>query len=342
MNVQKLQSILDKKVDQKTIFGNTFKIETSDFEWEGSSGNFKNDDCFFIASTTKLFTTALIYHYVDTGKLSLNTPILNFFDEELVKGLNVFKGKDYSKSITIQNLLAHTSGIPDYFQQKNQNGISIENELCQNIDRAWSFEEIIEISKTMKAPFANNSPNKAFYSDTNFQLLGRIIEKISGKSYNENLETLIFKPLNLKNTYLFNHLEHQNPIPLYFKKTVLNIPKAMSSFDSDGSIVSNTNDLMIFIQHFFKGQLFNPIHLKAMQEWNSIFFPMQSGVGIHRFKLPWFLSFGQVPEMIGHSGLSGTFAFFVPKKNMYIVGTVNQIAHPDQSFKTAIQLINQF
>ena len=64
---------------------------------------------------------------------------------------------------------------------------------------------------------------------------------------------------------------------------------------------------------------------------------MKSGVGIHLFKLPWiFNPAGAVPYFIGHSGLSGALAYYSPKENLYVVGTVNQVAFPDISFKTMI------
>jgi hypothetical protein len=67
---------------------------------------------------------------------------------------------------------------------------------------------------------------------------------------------------------------------------------------------------------------------------------MQSGIGIHRFKLPWiFNPFGVVPELIGHSGLSGALAYCNLEKDLFITGTVNQIAYPETSFKLAIKLI---
>jgi hypothetical protein len=45
-----------------------------------------------------------------------------------------------------------------------------------------------------------------------------------------------------------------------------------------------------------------------------------------------------VPYFIGHSGLSGALAYYSPKENIYVVGTVNQVAHPDISFKAMIKL----
>jgi len=69
---------------------------------------------------------------------------------------------------------------------------------------------------------------------------------------------------------------------------------------------------------------------------------MQSGIGIHRFKLPWFLNpFGTIPELLGHSGLSGALAYYSPTKDLYIAGTVNQVAYPDTAFRLAIKLIQK-
>ncbi len=66
---------------------------------------------------------------------------------------------------------------------------------------------------------------------------------------------------------------------------------------------------------------------------------MRSGTGIHLLKLPWiFNPTGAVPYFIGHSGLSGALAFYSPKENIFVAGTVNQVAYPDISFKTMIKL----
>ncbi len=66
---------------------------------------------------------------------------------------------------------------------------------------------------------------------------------------------------------------------------------------------------------------------------------MQAGIGIHLFKLPWYFNpFGTVPYFIGNSGLSGSLAYYCPKKELYIVGTVNQMAYNDLSFRTMIKI----
>lgn len=194
----------------------------------------------------------------------------------------------------------------------------------------------------MKPLFAPGTNNKANYSDANFQLLGKIIENITNKSFSEICIDFIINPLGLSNTYLYQDPTDCKPKTLYYKNKELNIPKAMTSFGADGGIASTSSDMIVFIEGFFTGKLFPSKYIDELQEWNKIFFPMRAGIGIHLFKLPWiFNPFGTVPYFIGHSGLSGALAYFCPEKNIYIAGTVNQVAHPDLSFRTMIKLIQK-
>jgi CubicO group peptidase (beta-lactamase class C family) len=170
--------------------------------------------------------------------------------------------------------------------------------------------------------------------------LGEIIRKLEGKPLDEVLNQKIIKPLGLAHTYLYTNPADIRPAVLYYKNQTLQIPKAMASFGPDGGIVSTSGDMINFIEAFFSGGLFPKDYIAEMCKWNKIFFPMQSGIGMHRFKLPWiFNPFGSVPDMIGHSGLSGAIAYHAPEKNIFIAGTVNQVAFPDRSFRLAIKLM---
>ncbi len=190
----------------------------------------------------------------------------------------------------------------------------------------------------MKPLFAPGTNKKAHYSDANFQLLGKVIESITQLSYAENCERVIFNPLQLQSTYVYVDATDATPKPLHYKANQLHIPKAMTAWSRRG-IVSTNADMLQFIQAFFTGKLFPERDLAELQQWNKIFFPMESGVGLHRFKLPWiFNPTGAVPLFIGHSGLSGALAFYSPKENLWVVGTVNQVAHPDISFRTMVKL----
>ncbi len=163
-----LQSILDKITDNKTIFGTSFAIKKDAFVWQGATGNLAEQMPYFIASTTKLFTTAIILKLREENKLNLDDKISKFLDKSIVEDLHIYKGKDYSYTLTIKNLLAHTSGFPDYFQGKEASRKSLEDELKMGNDQYWSFEQAIEKSKKMTPLFAPNTKGKAHYSDTNF------------------------------------------------------------------------------------------------------------------------------------------------------------------------------
>lgn len=335
-----LQSILDKTVDGKKIFGASFAIKQDGYTWSSVSGNIKIDEPYFIASTTKLFTTAIILKLRAQSKLNLEDKISKFLNDSIVRGLHIYKGVDYSNEICIAHLLSHTSGLPDYFQNKGPNGISLEDELIAGNDQFWTFEQCIVRTKNIKPFFKPGAKGKAHYSDANFQLLGRIIEQVTGKSYNENVIEMIIEPLAMKSTYLYNNPQDAKPKALFYKSNILNLPKAMCSFGPDGGMVSNNKDMLIFVEAFFTGKLFPLAYIDEIQKWNPIFFPMQAGLGLHLFKLPKiFNPTGSIPYFIGHSGLSGALAFYCPKENIFIVGTVNQVANPDVSFKTMIKLV---
>ncbi len=334
-----LQAILDRTIDGKKVFGAAFAVKKGDFIWLGASGNLSQDQPYFIASTTKLFTTSIILRLRSEGALLLEDQISKYLDKAVLYGLHIYQGKDYSEALTIKHLLAHTSGLPDYFQGKGANGKSLEDDIKKGKDQFWTFAQAMERTKAIKPLFIPGSKNKANYSDANFQLLGKIIEIITNKSYSENCNEAIIKPLGLAKTHLYQDAKDTIPKSLYYKANELNVPKAMTSFGCDGGIVSTSADMLIFIEAFFFGKLFPSKYINELQEWNRIFFPMRSGIGLHLFKLPWiFNPTGAVPYFIGHSGLSGALAYYSPKENIYVVGTVNQVAHPDISFKAMIKL----
>ena len=337
-----LQQILDKSIDNKNVFGTSFAVKSDNFSWQGSSGNIALDQQFFIASTTKLFTSAMILMLRQQGKLSLDDKLSKYFSESLLSGIHTYRGKDYSQELTIKHLLAHTSGLPDYFQDKGSNGRSLEDDLVQGNDQYWSFEDAMKKTKSLKPHFPPGKKGKAHYSDANFQLLGKIIEVVTSKTYNDYCEETIIRPLGLTKTYMYVDSADTRPKTLYYKRNELRIPKGMTSFVADGSMLSNSTDLLIFIEAFFTGRLFPAEYISELQEWNRIFYPMKSGTGIHLFKLPWiFNPTGLIPYFIGHSGLSGALAFYVPEKKFFIAGTVNQVARPDLSFRTMIKLTRQ-
>src|SRR5262245_22514324 len=139
------------------------------------------DTKFRIGSATKSFTAILILQLVERGKLKL--------EDKVTEYLSDFPGQKFDK-ITINHLLTHTSGIPDYnnkpdFFRMVQSGLLTEQEILKKISE---YELLFE-------------PGTKFsYSNDGYRLLGAIIEKIAGKPYAEVLRENILKPLNLTNT----------------------------------------------------------------------------------------------------------------------------------------------
>lgn len=340
MNTQKLEQILWSSVDNRKIFGASLCISNEDETFTTACGNMQSNPSYFIASITKLYITAVFLQWRINAIIDLDDPICKYLSKEVTDKLHVHKGKDYSELITIRHLLSQTSGLPDYFEDKI-NGQSLLNRLTQGENLSWSFDDTIKWTKQMKPLFVPGARGKAHYSDTNFQLLGKIIENISKQNLEDVLNQLLYKELNLKNTWLYLDPNDQRPTSIYFNSTKMNASHALASFKADGGIVSTAAENMLFLKAFFEGKFF-PIHyFEEMKNWNSVMFPLQYGLGIMRFKLPMFFSlFKPLPEFIGHSGLSGAFAFYVPSKKVYFTGTINQLASPSTSFKLMIKLLN--
>lgn len=339
-----IQKLIDSKIDNQRIHGINLKIESGAGEvfFRGHSGNLTAETHYFIASVTKLYTTAIIMKSCSENLISLDKTIADFLTQDQLKGLHVYRNIDYSSNITIQDLLAHTSGLPDYLSSHNKNEESLQQKISKGEDISWDFEDVLKMTKNLTPLFEPNSPKKAFYSDSNFQILGKIIEIIRDKPIKEVFEEEIFKPLKLSDSYVFNNQSDQKPFNLYFGKNPLRIPLAMSSFKADGGIVSTIDDCMTFLKAFFTGYFFPEEYLIDMiRNTNRIFFPLQYGIGLMKFQLPRFFTlFKKFPPLYGHSGLSGAFAYYVPDMDMYFTGTVNQIVNPGLSYRMLIQLLS--
>lgn len=331
---QKIQHIVDKATENKNIKGTVVCIhkglETALF----SAGKIKNQDQYFIASITKLYTSAIIFKLQDEGKLKFDDLISNYLSIDIMQGIHMYKGVDYSNDITIRHLLSNTSGLPDYFDQKQPNGRHLKNDLAKNNDISLSFNEIINISKTLHPKFKPGEKQKAFYSDVNFQLLGKIITTICNMTLEQAYQQFIFDKLALKKTYLYTNPKDTIPTNLFYKTQKLSIPKMMASFTSDGGIVSTAKENMIFLQAFFNGQLFSIENIHTMKNWNKIHFPFKYGLGVAKFKI-------YKTELIGHPGASGSFAYYVPQKDIYITGTINQLSNPALSYKLIMSILDK-
>ena len=351
----KLHNILGKQLKVKNIFNAVLAVQSGNrnIDWVGAIGDTNHiekakmqvDTPYFIASITKMYTSTVIMHLRERNLLNLDDPISKYLPASLIKGIHSYKAVDYVSELKIVHLLSHTSGLADYFLQKQKDGENILDKIVSNGDYEWNVNEVITIVREDLTPkFKPGDGKKAYYSDTNYQLLGTIIESITKKSLSEVYNEIIIIPLRLQNTYLFSLSSQQarpQPAQIFYEEKVMNMPKAMSSFGPDGGIVSTVHESLTFLRAFLDGTLFPEHYLEEMKQWKRIFFPLEYGYGLMRFKLPRIFSpFQASPEFIGHSGASSSFLFYCPDEDLYLTGTLNQVKKQSRPFRLMIDVIN--
>ena len=360
-NLQReVDSLVSKNQD---IFNSVIGIANTerDFYWSGAAGDADADRTeemmvdtpIFIASITKMFTGAATMLLEEQKRLSLDDPISKYLPADLIDGIHRYKGQDYTNQLRIYHLISQTSGLPDYFMEKPKGGWSIFDRLIVEGDFGWDLEQVVKIAKYDLSPkfppepkSQENSGKAAYYSDTNYQLLGAILESVTRQSLDEIFSELIIEPLELSATYLHGYTEQpvsttRSPAAIYYKNQAFQLDKAMTSFGPDGGMVSTVNDSLKLLQHFMQAKLFaNPSSLERMKTWKKIFFPLQYGFGLMRFKLPRIFSpFSPSPALIGHSGSTSAFLFYSESDQIYIAGTLNQVQNQGRPFRVMLKMI---
>lgn len=195
-----------------------------------------------LGSITKQFTAALILQLVAEGKLKLDEPITTYLPDYPKAGGN---------KITLHHLLTHTSGIPNYtsfpkfFEERSRN--------------PYTVEKFVKVFSDSTLQFV---PGETFaYSNSGYFLLGAIIEKVTGKSYEEQLKQRIFTPLNMNNSG-FDH--HENIL----KKRATGYQKLGTDYQNSpyldmslpyaaGSLYATVEDLYLWDQALYTDQLLN-------------------------------------------------------------------------------------
>jgi CubicO group peptidase (beta-lactamase class C family) len=337
----RLDAALARAARDRDLAGIVVRVErpADGLVWTGATGEAAPERPFHIASVTKLYTTAIVFRLAQRGALDLDDRLVDRVPPGLVDGLHVRGGVDRTGRITLRHLLAHTSGLPDYFSGAGPDGGTLERRLIAGSDRSWTLGDVLAIARRQGALFDPGS-SRARYSDTNFQILGRVVEEASGASFDEVLRAEVFDPLGLEETWMVRDPADERPLPLRYRDRVLRIPRAMASFGPDGGIAAPVEELMRFLRAFFEGGLFDPAALSSPAVYHRVFFPLEAGVGHLRLRLPRLFSpLRAQPELVGHSGLSGAFAFLAPARGTYLAGTVNNVAAPSRSFRLMFALL---
>lgn len=335
----KINKIFDRMTNNKLIHEAILLVENSsgDFSYHKGYGGKDIDTPFAMASITKLLTTTCIFILNDQKQLFLSDKLTKYFKEDTLRELHLYKGKEYSKDLTVANLLFQTSGLPDYFEEGSKE--AKQRAIYKDMD--ITFDEKIALTKQLKAHFAPSLGKRAHYSDINFDMLGEIIERVTNSTLEDVFEKYIFSPLGLKDTYL--QINDENNVPhVYYKNNPLNRPKFIKTSRASGGCISTARELMVFTKAFFAGKLFDQSVFHQLQDKNRLqatMFPIHYGAGFMRIPLNGIVTFfiGK-GELIGHSGSTGSFAFYNPLKDLFFVGDVNQMANPAFPIRLTIRL----
>lgn len=299
-----------------------------------AAGDLAADVPCYLASTTKLHTLVLVARLADRGALAFDDRLVEHADPALVAGLHVHRGVDHTATLTLRHLLSQTSGLADYFDGRRRGAPSLWRQLRSTGDRGWTVTDAVAIARRIGPHFAPGTPGRARYSDTNYQLLGHVIERVTATSYADAVRTEIAGPLALTDTRVQTVDAAPPPVPLRLRGRPLHIPRAMASTGADGGVISTADDLATFLRALVERRLTPRPLLDPGQPFERIFTPLRYGLGIMRFAVPRWLAPGRRPPvLVGHSGISGAFAFHAPDRGVLLTGTVNELARPSRPFR---------
>ena len=316
----KLKDLINQMTPQ--IFpGLTIAIGKDDkIIWQGAAGyaDAKNqiktdkETVFGIGSITKVFVAVLILQLTEEGFLTLDLPISTFLEKSTLAGIA------NAESVTVRHLLSHYSGIPSWENQPSW--ISEARGKLVQPEKIWMPHENLEYIRGKNALCL---PGDDFhYSNSNFTLLGLLIEKVTSCRLEEELQKRIFHPLFLNNTFLetkttltnknisdrFHRVDedfiNNAGISCHFKfeeNNILDVSATNLSVEwAAGGIVSTSEDILKFILALKNGKLLSPESMQEMQRWAPAD-DMQMGLSLFRTDTNYGVTIGHGGNVLGYS-----------------------------------------
>lgn len=268
-----------------------------------------------IASLTKPFVAVVAMQLVQEGWLRLDHSVERWLPG-LVPG---------GERISVGQLLRHTSGLPDYLSG------GIVGRARRDPARVWTPQELVAEAVSRPRLFAPGAPGRWAYSNTNYILLGLIVERVTGNALDAELRQRIIRPLGLRDTMLAPPTAEPGAIARGYVRgkdyTVLN----MSVVWAAGGMNATVSDVGVFLRALLGGALLSPETLAAMQQWSGTGGAMGApdlvyGLGLMRRTLPAAAGLSRETRLaIGHTGgLAGyrIVAWHLPARDITIVAAL--------------------
>ncbi|MGW3090119.1 serine hydrolase domain-containing protein [Streptomyces sp. NPDC001108] len=207
-------------------------------------------------SNTKAFTAVVVLQLVAEKKVALNAPV-----DTYLPGLLRGDGID-GRHITVRQLLQHTSGIPDYVDQRA---------ILENPQRYYEPRELLDAALARKAHFAPGE--KWEYSNTNYLVAGLIVQKVTGRPLGEEIGRRIVDRIGLRHTYFPapGDMTIREPHPKGYHRDAAESPwREYTELDPSwgwaaGAVVSTNSDLNRFYTALLGGKLLPQAQLAEMR-----------------------------------------------------------------------------
>ncbi|MBV5348153.1 beta-lactamase family protein [bacterium] len=263
--------------DNQIVYNKTFGFRNTD-----KKVPYKKDDIFRICSMTKAITSVAIMQLYEEGKLGLDDAVQDYIPAfKNTQVLDAFNEKDsayttvpVNSPITLRQLLTHTSGIAygDFYPGKVQAVYKKNNMLGVGLSHpSWNTEEFINRLAAVPLAF---QPGDHFMYGLNMDVLGRVIEVVSGEKLSDYFRKHIFEPLGMKDTYFYLPKEKQSRlVPIYgydanntFQMLAndalvsnSDYPKSadIGHYAGGGGLSSTAMDYAIFIQSLLNNGVYN-------------------------------------------------------------------------------------
>lgn len=249
-----------------------------------SSRNLKRDDIFRIASQSKAITSTAVMMLWEEGKFRLDDPISKYIPEfKNPQVLKTFQYKDTSYTvspasgeITIRQLLTHTSGLGYGIIDGDERMKMIYQKA--GVTDLFTTEKITiaeSVKKLAKLPLHNNPGEKFIYSE-GLDVMGYLIEVVSGMPFDQYLKKHLFEPLGMNDTWFYLPTDKANRLvsvqqqnekgewtryPVTFYDTDYPIKGAKSFFSGGAGLSSTAKDYATFLQMYLNGGELNSIRI---------------------------------------------------------------------------------
>jgi D-alanyl-D-alanine carboxypeptidase len=340
-----LQQILDGAVERpETVFpGTALYVSQPELgTWAGAAGEGNIDPAtpmteeaaFRAGSIVKTFVAAAILQLVEEGEFALDDPLPAVLPQDVVARVAE------ADRIAVRMLLNHTSGIPDYSDEEFDRGVAADPH------RVWQVEELLELAAAQPRHF---EPGERYaYSNTDYNLLGLVIEHATGESWREVVRERVVDRLELEHTSLpepgdasvGSDAAHGYQLVDGELLDLSDVDPSMAGAAGGHALVTTTEDLARFLDALLAGELFErPETLEEMLTFvqaSDIPGQVGYGLGIERYELP-----GGV-EMIGHLGTTAGYRAFVgylPAQDIDIAMVITNPGDPTPVLMPALELM---